>query len=201
MTEIQLLGTMELETLLKSKKFLEEVASSVKNIIYANFPKTSREEQEDIEQEVKLKIWQVASNGKKITNLRSYLWKVVYTTALDLINERLLNTSDEEIIKQIDSLNISRLKLLSPELLMQKKEHADILKNEIHSLPPRRKAVLELYLSGMNLEEITEFLGWGQNEVRHLLYRGIQELAERVRAPVSDSNRDNRGKYDGSDGD
>jgi len=198
---IQLLGKMDLETLLRSKKFLEDIANSVKNIIFANFPRTSQEEREDIEQEVKLKIWQAASNGKKITNLRSYLWKVVYTTALDLINERLLNTSDEEIIKQIDALNISRLEPLSPELLLQKREHAEILKNGIHSLPPRRKAVLELYLSGMNLEEITEFLGWGQNEVRHLLYRGIQELAERVRAPLSGSNRDNRGKFDGSDGD
>jgi RNA polymerase sigma-70 factor (ECF subfamily) len=201
MTEIQLLGTMDLATLLKSKKFLEDIANSIKNIIFANFSKTSQEEREDIEQEVKLKIWKVASNGKKITNLRSYLWKVVYTTALDLIQERLPNASDEEIIKQIDSLNISRLELLSPELLLQKKEHADILKNEIHSLPKRRKAVLELYLSGMNLEEITEFLGWGQNEVRHLLYRGIQELTERVGESGSSSNRDNRGKFEGSDGD
>lgn len=195
------MGAMDLETLLKSKEFLEGIASSVKNIIFANFPKTSQEEREDIEQEVKLKIWQVASNGKKIANLRSYLWKVVYTTALDLIQERLSNISDEELIKQVDSLNKSRLELLSPELLLQKKEHADILKNEIHSLPPRRKAVLELYLSGLDLEEITEFLDWGQNEVRHLLYRGIQELTEKVRVPLSGSNRDNRGKFDGSDGD
>jgi len=192
---------MDLEKLLKSKKFLEDIAASVKNIIFANFPTITLEEREDVEQEVKLKIWRASSSGKKIANLRSYLWKIVYTTALDIINERLLNASDEEIIKHIDSLNISRLKLLSPEFLIEKKERGEVLNNGIHSLPPRRKAVLELYLSGMNLEEITDFLGWGQNEVRHLLYRGIQELTDKARALRNGLIREKKGKPGASDGD
>ena len=109
---------MNLEKLLKSKKFIDDIASSVKNILYANFPNTTPEEREDIEQEVKLKIWQTASNGKKIGNLRSYLWKVVYTTALDLIQERMAQASQDEIARHIDTLNISRFELISPESLV-----------------------------------------------------------------------------------
>lgn len=178
---------MNLEKVLKSKKFLDDIASSVKNILYANFPNTTPEEREDIEQEVKLKIWQTASNGKKIRNLRSYLWRVVYTTALDIIQKRMISVSREQIIRQIDALNISRFELISPECLIEKKELAEIIKKEIHSLPPRRRSVLELHLSGMNLEEIAVFLGWSDNQVRHLLYRGIQDLTEKINNRGHDS--------------
>jgi DNA-directed RNA polymerase specialized sigma24 family protein len=64
---------------------------------------------------------------------------------------------------------------------------AEIIKNEIHSLSPRRKSVLELHLSGMNIEEIAIFLGWSDNQVRHLLYRGIQDLAEIIKNRMHDS--------------
>jgi RNA polymerase sigma-70 factor (ECF subfamily) len=174
------LSRLGLDKLLKTKQFLDEIAASVKNIIYASFPKTTPEEREDIEQEVKLKIWERAASGKKIGNLRSYLWKVVYTTALDVISNRLNTASQEEIANHIDSLNISRFQSLLPDLLLEQKELTELLRNGICSLPPRRKTVLELYLAGMNIEEMAKFLGWEENQVRHLLYRGIHELEERT---------------------
>ncbi|MDH4273173.1 MAG: hypothetical protein OEW18_14460, partial [Candidatus Aminicenantes bacterium] len=89
---------MDLETLLKTKTFLGDISVSIRNILLASFPEMSREEKEDIDNEVKMKLWKKAAGGKKIDNLRSYLWRVVYTTALDLIGERMPYLSLETLI-------------------------------------------------------------------------------------------------------
>ena len=62
---------MDLEILLKTKTFLEDMSVSIRNILRANFPEMSREEKEDIDNEVKMKLWKKAAGGKKIDNLRS----------------------------------------------------------------------------------------------------------------------------------
>jgi len=171
---------VELEKLFKTRSALDEMAISVKNIIFASFPRITAEEREDIEQEVKLKLWRKICRGKKVDNLRSYLWKVVYTTALDVVQERIRGASRMEMVQQIDALSASRLESLSPEILVEKRELAEIMKREIDLLQPRRKTVVQLYLTGMNLEEIADFLKWRGNQVRHLLYRGIQDLVATV---------------------
>ncbi|MFX1514252.1 MAG: hypothetical protein ACFFCQ_16885, partial [Promethearchaeota archaeon] len=61
-------------------KLIEDISRSIERIIWKNFPGLSSNGKADISQEVSLKIWKAISSGKNIKNLRSYLWKVVYTT-------------------------------------------------------------------------------------------------------------------------
>ena len=185
---------MELEKLLKTKKFLDDIAISVKNIIFAAIPRTTPEEREDIEQEVKLKIWRQAANGKKIDNLRSYLWRIVYTTALDILEERIQNATAEDMKAKAESLFISQVQSASPEFLLEAKEMKDLIQEAVGSLPDRRRTVLQLWLSDMRLEEIADFLGWKLNQVRHLLYRGIEDLKEKVRERAGFASQDQREK-------
>jgi RNA polymerase sigma factor (sigma-70 family) len=167
---------VDYEKLLQTKEFLEGVALSIRNIIYSKFPGTSIEEREDIEQDVKLKLWRMVSSGKKIDNLKSYLWKVVYTTALDVIEGRLHCEPDDVIAQETDAIPFRRVLELSPERQLEQKELKAIVLQAVLALPSRRKQVVELWLTDMNLEEIAELLQWGENQVRHLLYRGIEEV-------------------------
>lgn len=169
---------MDLKKLLTTGKILDEMAISIRNIIYDSFPGTTLQEREDIEQEAKLKIWRMASNGKKIVNFRSYLWKVVYTTALDIIEDRMQNMSEEEIQRAIESTHPTRFCEACPEFHWQHEEMKMKLNKTVAMLPARRRSVVRLWLADMNLEEIAAYLGWGGNQVRHLLYRGIEELKE-----------------------
>ena len=167
---------MDNKKLLTTGIILDDMAVSIRNIIYASFPGTSLQEREDIEQEAKLKIWRMISNGKNIDNFRSYLWKVVYTTALGIIEKRLQNMSEEEIQKMVDSARPARFSEAGPEFLCQNEEMKMELSKAIEMLPSRRRSVVRLWLSDMNLAEIAAYLGWGGNQVRHLLYRGIEEV-------------------------
>ena len=105
-----------------------------------------------------------------------YLWRVVYTTAIDIINERTknipLDTLDENCnlnsainlndFPNIDSINRNELKIT--------------LEKALNSLLQDRRIVVKLHLAGMSIEEMADFLNWSNNRVRHLLYRGLKDL-------------------------
>ncbi len=175
---------MDLETLLKTKIFLEEMSVSIRNILLANFPEMSREEREDIDNEVKLKLWKKAAGGNKIDNLRSYLWRVVYTTALDLIEERMLHLPLDDLVTASDREEAASEWDLFQDPAIEGGEQRLMLRRVLGSLPERRRAVIRLHLEGMDIAQIAARLQWRENQVRHLLYRGLADLREMLRPAV-----------------
>jgi RNA polymerase sigma factor (sigma-70 family) len=177
---------MDLETLLKTKTFLEGISVSIRNILLASFPEMSREEKEDIDNEVKMKLWKKVAGGKKIDNLRSYLWRVVYTTALDLIEERMPHLSLEKLIRASEAEEFAE----SPLSSGSRDEYGErqvMLHRALDSLPERRRAVLRLHLEGMDIAQIAARLQWRENQVRHLLYRGLADIKEALLPALSES--------------
>jgi RNA polymerase sigma factor (sigma-70 family) len=166
--------------LASNKEFLGAISISVKNIICSSFPHATPQEREDIEQEVKAKIWKIASSGKKVRNLRSYLWKVVYTTTLDVLGERLNMISLEDWSAGDRGELLQKMDLDSPAEVVERHEMERILDSAIESLPRKRRIVLRLYLAEMSIDEMADFLGWSRDKVAHLLYRGIDELKAKI---------------------
>lgn len=175
---------MDLEILLKTKAFLEEISLSIRNILLATFPEMSREEREDIDNEVKLKLWRKAASGKNIGNLRSYLWRVVYTTALDLIEERMLHLPLDHLVAASERADAVSERILFQDPGIEEGERRMVLSQVIDSLPERRRAVLRLHLEGMDIAQISSQLEWRENQVRHLLYRGLADLREMLRPAI-----------------
>ena len=179
--EIAAQKQMDLKKLIKTKDFLEKMSNSIELIIWKNFPQLSSQEKEDIAQEVKLKIWRMASRGKKIKNLRSYLWKVVYTTTIDIIDER-MNVLPFDSVKETHNANpISQLDIHSAESFMEKKEWESMFEKALNTLAQNRRIVIKLYLTGMNVKEIADFLGWSESKVNHLYYRGLKDLKKQFK--------------------
>ena len=174
---------MDLKDALKdgcAERFLDELSLSVRKIIFSSFPNLTEEEKEEIDQDVKLKILKMAANGKKITNFRSYVWKMVYSTALDVLNARSRDLSLEQVASAPKAPLLSFLDTLTPEAVYEAGECRALLERALARLPARRKAVVALNFQGLGLEEIAAFLGHSLPTVRHLLYRGLQELEERL---------------------
>lgn len=173
---------MELEDLLKAGPFLDEISLSVKKIIFANFPGLTEEEREEIGQDVKLKLLKMASRGKKIGNLRSYIWKMVYSAALDVINERIPAVRLEDLQESARTPLEDYVDSLSPEYLFEEKELLSLTEKAIDSLPRRRRTAVLLHLQGLSLEEMALYLGESMATVRHLLYRGLEDVKNRLAA-------------------
>lgn len=178
---------LKLKDLLHKKEFMDDLSSSIRNIILANFPHLTPAEKEDVGQEVKLKLWKMVSNGKDVVNLRSYLWRVVYTTTLDVLNERLPcdDLEAQRLEKKSGPLPgsaryVDLLELETPESIAQKNEQRTIIWSAINALPLKRKVVVKMHFEGKSIEQSAEFLGWSQNKVRHLLYRGLHDLKKKL---------------------
>jgi RNA polymerase sigma factor (sigma-70 family) len=185
---------MDLKDVLKAGKFLDEVSLSVKKIIFANFPGLTDQEKEEIDQDVKLKLLKMASRGKKIGNLRSYVWKMVYSTALDVIACRSQALALDEVADSKRPPILSYLDSLSPDILYEKKELLVLVQKAIAVLPPRRRIAVLYHLQGMSLEETAVYLGESLNAVRHLLYRGLDDINNEFSALSADLDSRSRGK-------
>lgn len=172
---------MDLEKLLRTKQFLEDMSASIRNIIAAAFPRLTREQKEDVDHEVKLKIWRMVSRGKKIANLRSYLWRVVYTTALDVLEEKLKKYSWDDIVESGREELLNTPNLSPADCNPKNNELKMLIEKAVESLPERRKKVLQLHLTGMDLKEMARVLEWSEHQVRHLLYRGLSDLKEKLK--------------------
>jgi RNA polymerase sigma-70 factor (ECF subfamily) len=171
---------------------IDKFSSLIRYVIAANLHKTDDVNLEDVEQEVKIKIWKFLKKGKKVDNLPSYIKRVAYTATIDELRKmRKQNpTSETAGLKNIYSM--SRIKDLgnpdnSPEIPLEEWEIRESLKEWINSLGENRKQVLRLYLVGMSVEEICEFFDWDKTKVRHLLYRGIDDLKEKMHWNQQDS--------------
>jgi RNA polymerase sigma-70 factor (ECF subfamily) len=171
---------MDLENALKASRFLDEISLSVKKIIFASFPGLSEEEKEEIDQDVKLKLLKMAGRGKKIDNLRSYIWKMVYSTALDVLASRIPAMCLDDLVKLRKTPLETYLDDLSPDYLFEEKELLSIAETAIDSLPHRRRAAVSMHLQGLSLEEIALYLGESTNAARHLVYRGLDEVRGRI---------------------
>jgi len=160
----------------RAEKVLAAIVEDIQRILWKTFPRITDQQQEEIAQEVKLKFWKMLTGGRDIKHLRSYLWKVVYTTALDVVDEKAdLLPLDEEV--EMQSLNpISELGGLSSDSRLERKEAEGRLMTAIESLSANRRLVLKLHLTGMDIRETAEFMGWSVSKVNHLYYRGLDDL-------------------------
>ena len=175
---------MDIEDALKASRFLDEISLSVKRIIFAQFPGLTDQEKEEIDQDVKLKLLKMAARGKKIDNLRSYVWKMVCSTALDVLASRSPALCLDDLAKSRRSPLERCLDDLTPEYLFEEKELLTLAERAIDALPPRRRAAVLMNLQGLNLEETALYLGESMNAARHLLYRGLEEVRETITALI-----------------
>ena len=166
-------------------KVILEYSFLIRSAIRRTSPQIDESQMDDIEQEVKLKIWkQILKSEKKILDLGSYIWKVTYTTTCrmmkTLMMEKKMAGSQSDELKRNDR-NTARDNGPSPNHHLEKKEMMEIIKDTIDSLIESRRTVLKLYLMGMDQVEISEFFGWSEGKVRNLISRGISDLRNAIR--------------------
>ncbi|OGD18229.1 MAG: hypothetical protein A2Y69_14935 [Candidatus Aminicenantes bacterium RBG_13_59_9] len=175
----------DLKKLFQVRQFLDEMAISIRNIIFSAFPKTTAAEREDIEQEVKLKLWKAAARGKNIENFRSYLWRVVWTTAYDVVEGRTKACSLEMVPDSACtdfSGSFGSSHRASPA---SNQEFKLMIDEAVEALPPRRRSAVRLYCLGLNHLQIAQTLSLSESQARHLLYRGINEIKSRLKGTES----------------
>jgi RNA polymerase sigma-70 factor (ECF subfamily) len=158
-------------------------SSSIRQVIKNHLRPNDLAELEDIEQEVRIKLWRFLEKGKKVDNLSSYIKKMAVTTTIDALRKNMKQKPLRELNQLRDRVMLTALSTLSkeyesPDAFLEEQELTAELRSAVESLSENRKQVLRLYLLGLSVEEIGDFYKWDKTKVRHFLYRGIDDLRE-----------------------
>ncbi len=161
-------------------EIIERFSGLIKALVLKNLYQ-SRVDPEDVEQEVRFKLWRFLKKGNKIDNLPSFIMKAVYTITMDELRKMRKQMPPGDLVELkhlcLLSQEVSGSPLgESPEALLEQRELNGKLREAIESLSENRKQVLRLYIQGMSVDEICAFYGWDRVKVRHFLYRGIEDL-------------------------
>ncbi len=159
---------MDFEKLIKTNK--QNIKSIVRLI--------TKEENEDIEQEVYLKIWKNSEKYNEKGSIKSWISSIAKNASLDYLKSSYhkvfqTSTSDDFVIESIKD------KKVTPEDKVVRLDRQKIIVNAINSLKPKFKEVIMMCeINGYSYEECAKRLNCPVGTVKSRIYNAKKELAE-----------------------
>lgn len=133
---------------------------------------------EELEQDVRLKIWQALSVEGNFDKPAAFIRKVIINVSIDAARKRLSRGAAFEHVE------ISAL-----ELGEESDAHAMEMRAELASLCKSLQAdnaeaaqALGLYLQGFTTEEIGALMGWSEAKARNVVYRFLDQVRAKYAA-------------------
>lgn len=147
------------------------------NIQKFNLPKEGIDP-DDVFQEVRIKIWKLLNDEKKIISYSSYIKKIVDSSVIDHIRKM---RRERGLILQQKHMTISEWKSNYGNDSFYDKDLIKIVNEAIDSLLVTRRKAVKLYLLHLSIEEIATFFSWSKHKTRNLLYRGLSDLKKALK--------------------
>jgi len=157
-------------------KVIKENKQNIKNIIRL----ITREDNEDLEQEVYMKIWKNSDKYKEQGAAKSWISSITKNASLDYLKSSYhrvfsTSTSDELVLTNIKD------KKSSPESNAYSRERQKRIVKEINHLKPKLKEVIMLCeINGYTYEECAKKLKCPVGTVKSRIYNAKKELAEKL---------------------
>ncbi len=130
---------------------------------------------DDVEQEVRIRLWQALERDRNVVLRASYIQRVVLTVVVDRVRRakvRLaepLPEDDEPVLWNIDTN-------ASPEQRSRDDQFIEVVTRCLASLPETRRVALAFHLQGYSWDETAELTGVSAEAARKLAARGLAEL-------------------------
>ena len=159
---------MDFEKVIKTNK--QNIKSIVRLI--------TKVENEDIEQEVYLKIWKNSEKYNEKGSIKSWISSIAKNASLDYLKSSYhkvfqTSTSDDFVIESIKD------KKVTPEDKVVRLDRQKVIVNAINSLKPKFKEVIMMCeINGYSYEECAKKLNCPVGTVKSRIYNAKKELAE-----------------------
>ena len=167
---------------------IEEYGRFLRQTIAQLCPKDLGLQSSDIEQEARLRLWRAVESEREIQDTASYLYRIAVTATLDAIRrvktkrEEQLLLAEEENEEAGEPHHLVASTSLAPDLLAERRQMLHKVEAALARLPENRRRAVGLHLEGMTTQEIADLLGWSEPKARNLVYRGLKDLREQLRA-------------------
>ncbi len=137
---------------------------------------------DEVFQEVRIRLWRSdPGRGNPASTPASYVYRTAMSAAIDLLRRR---RARRETPAGLERPSGEARLGASPaaDAPLIDRELGEAIAREVDGLTPDRAGVVRLYLSGYTREEIADLFDWSEPRTRHLLYRGLADLRERLQA-------------------
>ncbi|MEO7360423.1 MAG: sigma-70 family RNA polymerase sigma factor [Gemmatimonadaceae bacterium] len=130
-------------------------------------------------QDVRIRLWRAHTDSEEIARLpTSYIYRTAATAALDLVRKRRRNEDREPSLDSAPTAALVSRTSADHDALAS--DLGAAIMRELNTMVEARRVVVRMHLSGYEREEMISLLGWTDAKVRNLLYRGLQDLRERL---------------------
>ena len=141
----------------------------------------SREEAEDIVQEVYVKLWEMRTELKDYNSIEALAVRITRNLCLDHLRKKKVKQEAAKSEKLIQDAN-----RVSPEDQLERQEEKELLHTLISALPePQRSLVHLRHLEEKEYEEIAEMVNMNVNAIRVSISRARKQMREMLEKQYS----------------
>lgn len=156
---------------------IKEIIQTHQNNIKKVIKLITKEENEDLEQEVYIKVWQKSDKYNEQGKLTGWLGTVAKNFSKDYLKSSAKKLQDNTISDEIQEYNTMNDKDNPESVFIQKQRQKRIVK-AINSLKPKLKEVVMMYeIDGLSYEYIAKELNCPIGTVKSRLFNAKKELA------------------------
>ena len=156
-------------------ELIKQNKQNVRNII----KKITNEQNEDIEQEVYIKVWQNQSKYEEKGKLKGWIGTIAKNLAKDYLKSSYVKNTT---IAEEEKLNEIKDKRQTPELTLIQNERQKLIINAINALKPKFREVVMLYeIEQLSYEQIARKIKTPIGTVKSRLYNAKKELAQSLK--------------------
>lgn len=140
---------------------------------YCYFRISDREKAKDLLQETFMRAWRYVTEGKKIDNIKAFLYRVANNVIIDEYRKRKPISSLEDI--QEDGFEVMGEKDVALTPVLEKENIDQIL----HKIDGDQKEVLVMrYVDDLSIKEIANILQVSENVVSVRIYRALEKIRD-----------------------
>lgn len=134
---------------------------------------------DDVEQEVRIRLWKALERDPNAEFPASYIQKVVATVLVDALRRQQARPGEPLPEPEEGGVEFTD-EAARPERVASESEQMGKLRRALDGLPPRRRRTVQLYLQGYALQEVADLNGLTLDAARKLIYRGLDELKQHL---------------------
>ncbi len=145
-------------------------------VLYAARFMDTREDAEEIAQEVFVKFWEKCDTLSPDSSVKSYLYRSVHNSCLNALkHEKVKDSYRQYMIQFMEASSENIFDSEDPDLLMNR------ILGEIDNLPPRCSEIFKLSrFEGLKYQEIAEHLGISVKTVEVQMGKALKVLREKL---------------------
>ena len=162
-------------------RILAELGPRLRSAVQARCASDRRLDPDDVEQEVRIRLWRAIERDRNAVFAASYIQKVVLSVVIDAGRRAQVRAADplpeeEEGVAAPEALILAE----EPQRQAIEAQRMALVMRAVGELPPRRRVPVQLHLQGFSFGEVGRLTGVSEEAARKLVTRGMIELRTRL---------------------